>query len=53
MINENIAYAKSILNKNGITQDSKEYADYLIIREICGNNNNNNSWQKILIIHYQ
>ena len=40
MINENIAYAKSILNKNGITQDSKEYADYLRIREICGNNNN-------------
>lgn len=39
MINENIAYAKSILNKNGITQDSKEYADYLRIREICGNNN--------------
>jgi hypothetical protein len=39
MINENIAYAKSILNKNGIKQDSKEYADYLRIREICGNNN--------------
>jgi hypothetical protein len=39
MINENIAYAKSILNKNGITQDSKEYSDYLRIREICGNNN--------------
>lgn len=39
MINENIAYAKSILNKNRITQDSKEYTDYLRIREICGNNN--------------
>lgn len=39
MINENIAYAKSILNKSGITADSKEYQDYLKIREICGNNN--------------
>lgn len=39
-INENIAYAKSILNKNGITQDSPEYQDYLKIREICGNNTN-------------
>ena len=38
-INENIAYAKSILNKNGITSDSEEYQDYLKIREICKNKN--------------
>lgn len=38
-INENIAYAKSILNKNGISNDSEEYKDYLKIREICGPNN--------------
>lgn len=38
-INENIAYARSILNKSGINQDSDEYKDYLKIREICGNNN--------------
>jgi hypothetical protein len=38
-INENIAYAKSILNKNGVNTDSPEYKDYLKIREICGNNN--------------
>lgn len=38
-INENIAYAKSILNKNGITPDSEEYQDYLKIREICGGSN--------------
>ncbi len=38
-INENIAYAKSVLNKNGINQDSPEYQDYLKIREICGGNN--------------
>ena len=38
-INENIAYAKSILNKNGINQESPEYQDYLKIREICGGNN--------------
>lgn len=37
MINENIAYAKSILTKNGITLESPEYQDYLKIREICGN----------------
>lgn len=35
-INENIALAKSILNKQGITTDSPEYSDYLKIREICG-----------------
>lgn len=35
-INENIALAKSILNKQGITTDSPEYQDYLKIREICG-----------------
>jgi hypothetical protein len=34
-INENIAQAKSILNKLGISQDDK---DYLKIREICNNN---------------
>lgn len=38
-IKENIAYAKSILNKNGITKDSPEWNDYLKIREICGNDN--------------
>lgn len=38
-LNENIAYAKSILNKNGISKDSDEYNDYLRIREICGRNN--------------
>jgi len=38
-INENIAYAKSILNKSGINQDSPEYGDYLKIREIVGNDN--------------
>lgn len=38
-LNENIAYAKSILNKNGITKDSEEYQDYLKIREICGRYN--------------
>jgi hypothetical protein len=37
-INENIAYAKSILNRQSITQDSPEYSDYLKIREICGIN---------------
>jgi len=39
MINENVAFAKSILNKNGISPDSPEYQDYLKIREICGNSN--------------
>ena len=39
IINENIAYAKSILNKNSITIESPEYQDYLKIREICGGNN--------------
>ena len=38
-INENIAYAKSILNKSGITTDSEEYQDYLTIRKICGGSN--------------
>jgi hypothetical protein len=38
-INENIAYAKSILKKSGITQDSEEYKDYISIRKICGDNN--------------
>ncbi len=37
-INENIAYAKSILSKLGITTDSEEYSDYLKIRELCNNN---------------
>ena len=36
-INENIAYAKSVLVKNGISPDSPEYQDFLKIREICGN----------------
>lgn len=38
IINENIAYAKSILNKSGISETSKEYEDYLKIKEICGKN---------------
>lgn len=38
MINENIAYAKSILNKLSILPTSDEYKDYLKIREICGTN---------------
>lgn len=38
MINENIAYSKSILNKKGIDKDTEEYKDYLKIREICGRN---------------
>ncbi len=38
-INENVAYAKSILNKQGITIESPEYQDYLKIRSICGNDN--------------
>ncbi len=38
-LNENVAFAKSILNKRGITPDSPEYKDYLKIREICGINN--------------
>lgn len=38
-LNENIAYAKSILNKREITNNSEEYKDYLKIREICGRNN--------------
>jgi len=38
IINENIAYAKSILNKLGISQESDLYKDYLRIREICGQN---------------
>lgn len=38
-INENVVYAKSILNRNKITADSPEYQDYLKIREICGNDN--------------
>lgn len=38
-INENIAYARSILNKLGINNESDEYSDYLEIRKICGTNN--------------
>ena len=38
MINENIAYAKSILNRLSILPTSDEYKDYLKIREICGTN---------------
>jgi hypothetical protein len=37
-INENVALAKAILNKKGITTQSEEYSDYLKIRELCGNN---------------
>ena len=40
MLNENIALAKSILNKAGIDESSDDYKDYLKIREIVGNNNN-------------
>lgn len=39
MINENIAFARSILNKNGVTRDSKEWDDYLKIRSLVGANN--------------
>jgi hypothetical protein len=35
-MNENVAYAKSILAKNGINQESPEWPDYVKIREICG-----------------
>lgn len=38
-IKENIAYAKSVLSKNGISESSPEWTDYLKIREICGNDN--------------
>ena len=38
-INENIAFARSILLKNNIKQDSEEYKDYQAIRNICGNHN--------------
>lgn len=37
-INENIAYAKAILNKSGISSESEEYKDYLRIRELCDRN---------------
>lgn len=37
-LNENIAYAKSVLLKKGIKQDSEEYKDFTKIREICGEN---------------
>lgn len=37
-INENISYAKSILNKSGINSESEEYKDYLRIRELCDKN---------------
>lgn len=37
-INENIAYAKAILNKSGINAESEEYKDYLRIRELCDRN---------------
>ena len=37
-INENIAYSKSILNKLGISETSKEYDDYLKIKKICDKN---------------
>lgn len=40
MLNENVVYAKSILSKNGITKDSPEYADFIKIRQICGDSNN-------------
>lgn len=35
-VNENVALAKAILNKQGISTDSPEYQDYLKIRDICG-----------------
>lgn len=38
IINENIAYAKSILNKLQISETSKEYEDYLKIKKICDKN---------------
>lgn len=36
MINENVAFAKSILSKSGITRESPEWKNYDKIREICG-----------------
>lgn len=38
-LNENIAYARSILNRMGINPSSPDYQYYNKIREICGNNN--------------
>jgi hypothetical protein len=38
-INENIAFARSILLKNNIKSDSEEYKDYLEIRRICDRHN--------------
>lgn len=37
-INENIAFAKAILNRKNISPDSEEWKDYLNIRKIVGNN---------------
>lgn len=38
-VNENISYAKSILNKLSIVPGSPDHEPYLKIREICNNNN--------------
>lgn len=38
-INENVALAKSILNKAGVEESSDDYKDYLKIREVVGNSN--------------
>jgi len=35
---ENVALAKAIMARRGITQDSPEWADYLRIREMCARN---------------
>ena len=37
--NENVAFAKSILAKKRITQNSQEWQDYQKIRQICGSDN--------------
>jgi hypothetical protein len=40
MINENISWAKSILNKKGITEGTPEWLDYQKIRNLVKNNHN-------------
>ena len=37
-LNENIAFAKSVLKKQNILPDTEDYKDYLRIRELCGDN---------------
>ena len=37
-LNENIAFAKSVLKKQNISPQTEDYKDYLKIRELCGDN---------------